>query len=213
MTAETRKGDFESLYSEHLASVHRFVLQFVRDPGVADELAQDTFLKAFQAEPTYRGDGPQRVWLMRIARNLSLDYLRSPRARTAALPSLETVEAKGTEPERYAFTIAGREEPLSVEEQARQSEMAECVEEFVGNLPETLRTPLILHDVEELTSGQIAEVLGVSLEAAKMRLHRARGKLRDMMEERCELFRDERDVLSCLPAPRLASARSELVSS
>jgi RNA polymerase sigma-70 factor (ECF subfamily) len=77
--------------------------------------------------------------------------------------------------------------------------MTDCVQRFVLSLPETLRTPLILHDMEGLTNAQIAQVVGVSLEAAKMRLHRARARLRQMMEERCDLFYDERNVLSCLP--------------
>jgi RNA polymerase sigma-70 factor (ECF subfamily) len=93
----------------------------------------------------------------------------------------------------------GCEPPLTVDQAARQAEMTECVQQFVLSLPETLRTPLILHDMEGLTNTEIAQVLGVSLEAAKMRLHRARAGLRRMMEERCDLFYDERNVLSCLP--------------
>ena len=128
---------------------------------------------------------------MRIARNVCLDYLRSPRARQAkAVPldeGLEVAAAPGCEP------------PLTLDQAARRAEMTDCVQQFVLSLPETLRTPLILHDMEGLTNAQIAQVLGVSLEAAKMRLHRARVRLRQMMEERCDLFYDERNVLSCLP--------------
>ena len=78
--------------------------------------------------------------------------------------------------------------------------MTECVQQFVLSLPETLRTPLILHDMEGFTNGEIAQVVGCSLSAAKMRLHRARERLRRMMDERCDIFHDERNVLSCLPA-------------
>lgn len=88
-----------------------------------------------------------------------------------------------------------------MEENALQTDMTDCVQRFVRSLPETFRTPLILHDMQGLTNEQIAQVLGCSLQAAKMRLHRARGKLRQMMEERCDLFHDERNVLSCLPGP------------
>ena len=79
--------------------------------------------------------------------------------------------------------------------------MTDCVQQFVLSLPETLRTPLILHDMQGLTNAEIAQVLSCSIEAAKMRLHRARGELRKMMEQRCDLFHDERNVLACLPAP------------
>jgi DNA-directed RNA polymerase specialized sigma subunit len=121
------------------------------------------------------------------------------------LASLESVEADGGGRQGYSFTIAGREAPRSVEERARQNEMSDCVRAFVADLPESLRTALILHDVEELTNRQIAAVLGCSLEAVKMRLHRARLSLREMMDERCDLFHDDLSVLACAPAAPLAS--------
>ena len=191
--------DFDSLYRAHYADVRRFVFRFVQDVALADELTQDVFLRAFEAWGGFRGDAPERIWLLRIARNVCLDYLRSPRARTARTGSLEQASEEGREPCSEGAVIAGREPPLGVEEVARQAQMSDCVQQFVLSLPETLRTPLILHDMEGLTNVEIAEVLGCSLEAAKMRLHRARAGLRRMMEERCDLFHDERNVLSCLP--------------
>ena len=183
--------DVDSLYRTHFSDVHRFVFHFVQDAALADELAQDVFLKAYEAWGSFRGEAPERIWLLRIARNVCLDYLRSPRARHSKAAPLD----EGGE----IATAPGREPPLTVEQAARQAEMTDCVQQFVLSLPETLRTPLILHDMEGLTNAQIAQVLGVSLEAAKMRLHRARARLRQMMEERCDLFYDERNVLSCLP--------------
>jgi len=183
--------DVDSLYRTHFSDVHRFIFLFVQNAALADELTQDVFLKAYEAWGSFRGEAPERIWLLRIARNVCLDYLRSPRARHAKAAPLD----EGLE----IATAPGCEPPLTVDQAARQAEMTDCVQQFVLNLPETLRTPLILHDMEGLTNAQIAQVLGVSLEAAKMRLHRARARLRQMMEEHCDLFYDERNVLSCLP--------------
>jgi len=183
--------DIDSLYRTHFSDVHRFVYHFVQNPALADELTQDAFLRAYEAWGSFRGEAPERIWLLRIARNVCLDYLRSPRARQSKAAPLEEAGEISTAP--------GREPPLTVDQAARQAEMTDCVQQFVLSLPETLRTPLILHDMEGLTNAQIAQVLSVSLEAAKMRLHRARARLRQMMEERCDLFHDERNVLSCLP--------------
>ena len=191
-------SDFDSVYRAHVADVRRFVYHFVQDAAVAEELAHDAFLKALGAWDSYRGDAAPRIWLLRIARNVCLDYLRSPRARADAAAPLDAVI--DPDPEPQALTDA-RESALTVEQRAVQSEMTDCVRQFVLSLPETFRTPLILHDMHGLTNEQIAQVLGCSLQAAKMRLHRARGKLRETMEERCDLFHDERNVLSCLPAP------------
>jgi RNA polymerase sigma-70 factor (ECF subfamily) len=183
--------DIDSLYRAHFSDVHRFVYHFVQNAALADELTQDAFLKAYEGWDSFRGEAPERIWLLRIARNVCLDYLRSPRVRRAKAVPLDEGGEMATAP--------GCEPPLTVDQAARQAEMTDCVQRFVLSLAETLRTPLILHDMEGLTNAQIAQVLGVSLEAAKMRLHRARAGLRRMMEERCDLFYDERNVLSCLP--------------
>jgi len=188
-----KAADFGVIYEAHYSDVHRFIFHLVQDVSLADELTQDAFVNAFEGRDSFRGEAPERLWLLRVARNVTLDYLRSPRSRGRAVASLDE-ETEGVP----VATTAGTE-PCSAEEAARQVEMSGCVQQFVLSLPETLRTPLVLHDVEGLTNEQIAEVLGCSLSAAKMRLHRARAALREMMEQRCDLFRDERNVLSCLP--------------
>jgi RNA polymerase sigma-70 factor (ECF subfamily) len=191
------RTDFEQLYRENFPDIRRFVFHLVQDPSLADELTQDAFLRAHAGWNEFRGDAPQRVWLFRIARNVSMDYLRSPPARALRDRSLETIAGEGSP--AAALIAAGGNPPSTVEETAHRTEMSECVQEFVKSLPETLRTPLLLHDMEGLTNAEIARVLGCSLQAAKMRLHRARARLREMMEARCDLFHDERNVLSCLP--------------
>ena len=205
MATDAARTDFDSLYQAHYSDVHRFVFQFVQDPPLADELTQEAFLKAYQAWGGFRGEAPERIWLFRIARNVCLDHLRSPRSRTTA--SLDERQDRGQEPGGDSAAIAGKEPPLSVEAAARQAEMTDCVQQFVLSMPETLRSPLILHDMQGFTNAEIAQVLDCSLEAAKMRLHRARAKLRGMMDENCDLFHDERNVLSCLPvAPERTEA-------
>ncbi len=201
MATKIVRSDFDSVYRAHFTHVRHFVFQFVQDAALADELTQDAFLKALNAWDTYRGEAPERVWLLRIARNVCLDHLRSPRSHRRAPYSLDVAESEGGDISAEMVTTIGREPPVSVEQAALQAEMTDCVQQFVLSLPETLRSPLILHDMQGLTNGEIAAVVGCSLEAAKMRLHRAREKLRQMMDERCDLFHDERNVLSCLPVP------------
>lgn len=201
MAERNGRSDFDSVYRAHFTEVRRFVFHVVQDVSLADELTQDAFLKALHAWGSYRGEAPERVWLLRIARNVCLDYLRSPRSHARVAVSLDLAEAEGREVTTQSVSAADREPPLSVEQSALQAEMTDCVQQFVLSLPETLRTALVLHDMQGLTNGDIAQVLGCSLEAAKMRLHRAREKLRQLMEQRCDLFHDERNVLSCLPAP------------
>jgi len=205
------RADFEELYRAHHSDVHRFIFNMLQSVTLADELTQDTFEKAYGAWESFRGEAPSRIWLLRIARNVCFDYLRSPRSRARDLESLDEALEQGHEPAAQA--VAGESAPQTVEQTAQQSEMTECVQRFVLDLPETLRSPLILHDMVGLTNAEIAQVLDCSLEAAKMRLHRARVRMRQMMDENCDLFHDERNILSCLPAaPNRTAKRSEEIS-
>lgn len=183
--------DFDSLYRDHASDVRRFLFRLTQNAALADELTQEAFVKAYEAAVTFRGDAPARIWLLRIARNVCLDYLRSPRARLATAVSLDE------NPDVMGFAHAER--PVTTEQTVQRAEMSRCVREFIVSLPESLRSALVLHDVEGLTNAQVAQVLGVSLEAAKARVHRARARLRAMMDEHCDVFHDERNVLSCLP--------------
>src|SRR5512134_2889265 len=97
MATRIVRTDFEAVYRDHFASIRHFVFQFVHDVSLAEELTQDAFLKALDAWDSYRGEAPERVWLLRIARNVCLDHLRSPRARGRAPVSLDFVEAEGRE--------------------------------------------------------------------------------------------------------------------
>ena len=80
-----------------------------------------------------------------------------------------------------------------------QREMSDCVRGYLEGLPDAYRTVILLHDVQGLTNPEIAELLGVSLDAVKIRLHRARAKLRSALDQGCRLSHDERGVRICEP--------------
>jgi RNA polymerase sigma-70 factor (ECF subfamily) len=75
--------------------------------------------------------------------------------------------------------------------------MNDCIRNFIEQLPADYRTVLVLSELEELKNIQIADILGISLETVKIRLHRARIKLRKELETHCSFYRDERNDLAC----------------
>jgi RNA polymerase sigma factor (sigma-70 family) len=87
------------------------------------------------------------------------------------------------------------------EQDIARREMSECVRDYVDQLPTDYRTVVVLSELEELPDREIAEVLGISLEAAKIRLHRARARLRRMLDQGCDVSRDESNELTCEPRP------------
>jgi len=75
--------------------------------------------------------------------------------------------------------------------------MSECVREFVDRLPTDYRTVLILNELEGFTNNEIADILQISLDAAKIRLHRARARLKKELKGGCDLYHDDRSELAC----------------
>ena len=88
---------------------------------------------------------------------------------------------------------------LGIQKKLEQRQMGECVQNQIDLLPESLRTVLVLFDIMEFTHQEIAEILENTVENVKVRLHRARKKLKTILEEKCTFETDERSVLVCEP--------------
>ena len=89
------------------------------------------------------------------------------------------------------------EKSLSAEREAIRKERNECIREFVGKLPENYRAVIILSELKDLKNQDIAEILGISLDTVKIRLHRARVKLKEEFEAGCTFYHDESNELAC----------------
>jgi RNA polymerase sigma-70 factor (ECF subfamily) len=87
--------------------------------------------------------------------------------------------------------------PLTVEQQAIREEMSSCVRGVVDRLPDNYRTAIVLSDLEGFKDGEIAEVLGLTLSATKIRLHRARARLKQELSSCCVFYRNEENELAC----------------
>ena len=179
--------DFQRVYDEFQPRIRRYLARLA-GPGEADDLSQETFARVSQALVGFRGEAALSTWIYRIATNVAFDRARSPgfqlQARTAEPAALAALGAAPT-----------------IEQDIARREMSECVRDYVDQLPADYRTVVVLSELEELPDREIAEVLGISLEAAKIRLHRARARLRQMLEQGCDVSRDERNELTCEPRP------------
>lgn len=151
--------DFPALVAEHAPALYRFARHLVRDPDEAEDLVQETFLRAYRARDRFRGDAPVRVWLRRILHNLAVD-----RARQERETPVEDVEARWMDD---AYTVDAE---AVVERAERREELADAL----VRLPFIYRSAVVLHDVEGWTVEEIAETLGIGLPAAKQRLRRGR---------------------------------------
>ena len=165
---------------EHYTRILRYVRSVVRDAGEAEDLTQETFLRAYRRRESLRDPDAVLPWLYSIATRVCLDRLRQ-RARQAPTQS-------ELDPELMSPPDPAPSAGLLVE----QEDMSTCVQAYVGELSDSYRAVLLMHDVQGLTAREIAALLGDSTGNVKVRLHRARKQLEAALERGCEFSQNER---------------------
>jgi RNA polymerase sigma-70 factor, ECF subfamily len=174
-------GAFNQLVLRHQNAVYSVALRYMRSPDLADDVAQDAFLRAYQAIDTFKNDNGVgfRSWVLRITSNRALDVLRARKRRPA--DSLDA--ALDDEESNWAPEDPG-ETPV---EFAERGDLAAHLEAALGRLSHDQRVVVILSDVQGHSYDDIADMLGVAPGTVKSRIHRGRARLRDILNEAGEL--------------------------
>lgn len=176
--------EFLEIYDQHYLRVKKVILALVRDEWAADDLTQETFTRVQDNLADLRDPEKISSWIFRIAYNLCQDHFRK---KGKSLTN-------GSEHEELEVA-----DETSAEKQFEQHQMGECVQQEIDRLPESLRAVIILSDMMDFNQKEIADVLGITVENAKVRLHRARKRLKALLEQKCTFEADERNVLVCDP--------------
>jgi len=179
---------FWDIYYEYHPRVRKFAASFVKDEWVADDITQDTFEKVQGHLDQLKDPAKLSSWIFRIAYNLCQDHFRNTQKEI-----------------KNGRVLAGQvqiQDIMPLVKKLELREMNQCVQDKVGLLPESLKSVLIMYDVMGFRQKEIAEILTISPGNVKTRLHRARGKLKAILEKECRLEKDERNVLVCEPVGR-----------
>lgn len=148
------------------------IVRMVRDPSVAEDLAQETFVKAFRHLRRYDSRHKLSSWLFKIAHNTTLDHLRRKTLDTVPLEA-----GPSGEPEAESWEVLAAPDTLSPERRAASAELAEFLEQALARLKPSYREILLLRFREGLAYQEIAEVTDVPMGTVKIQLHRARKAL------------------------------------
>lgn len=184
--------DFTRIFDQYQKPVYNFVLRMVKDNSTAEDLTQEIFIKIARKLDTFRGEAKLSTWIFQIATNTSLDYFRG-----AAHKRDEKTDPIAVD-ESHGDACPGElAKLLSMEDSLIQSEMDSCIREYIDGLPEDYRAVILLHDLQGFTNPEISSILGCSLETTKIRLHRARKKLREVLATHCVFYRDGDNVFRC----------------
>jgi RNA polymerase sigma-70 factor (ECF subfamily) len=180
--------EFQSINDDFRPKILRYLTRLVGE-NEAEDLTQIVMLKISAGLQDFRGESSLGTWIYRIATHTALDRLRGPRDG-----SIEThFDEDGNLPVEA--------EAPSAESAAIRGEMTACIREFIDHLPESYRTVMVLSELEGFRNAEVAAILGVSLDNVKIRLHRAREKLRHDLQSGCSFYRDTGDELACDRVP------------
>ncbi|MHC4406477.1 MAG: RNA polymerase sigma factor [Planctomycetota bacterium] len=192
---EDLHSDASQQLATHREAIHRYIRGIVRDAAVAEDLTQETLLRAHQKLATLKDPARLASWLYRIATNICYDRFR----RTAARPQSRTLDDEATNDAERGRRPSLPDDGPRLDKVMEQKEMSACVQRYLADLPDSYRAVILLHDATGITNPEIAEMLGVSLATVKIRVHRAREKLGAALREACSFSADERGVLVCEP--------------
>jgi RNA polymerase sigma-70 factor (ECF subfamily) len=177
LIARSRSGSEQAsrdLVRRYERSVYNLIVRMVRDPAVAEELAQDAFVKAFRALATYDPAQKFSNWLLRIAHNVAVDFLRLRRVETV---SLDQPRQDGSD---WAVVDPHADDPSNVLE---RRDLAAALDRALGRLRPEYRRLVVLRYQEDLAYEDIVEITGLPLGTVKSFLHRARAELARLIEE------------------------------
>ena len=162
--------DFDHIVEEYSSFVYNVAYRMMGNPQDAEDVAQEAFLSAYRAFERFRGESKVTTWLYRITVNAALMRLRKEKkARTLTRSGLEDMTIPDWSDAPYRA--------------ASNSELGDRLREGIEMLPHDLKAAVVLRDMEELSSSEAAEVVGISVSALKSRLHRGRTLLRKHLEE------------------------------
>jgi RNA polymerase sigma-70 factor, ECF subfamily len=178
LAREGREAGYRELIRRYERPVFSLILRMVRDRQLAEDLAQETFIKALNAIASYRPEFKFSSWIFKIANNAAIDHLRRRELDTLSIDgaphatSAEDIEAT-------ALQVGDKGETPLAELEAR--ELGTSIERAIGRLRPEYRSCIMLRHVEGLAYEEIAQLLDLPLGTVKTYIHRARHELRDML--------------------------------
>lgn len=167
------RAEFARLVERFSNPIYRLALKFLGNPHDAEDVLQETFLKALRGLPNFEGRSSLSTWLYRIAVNESLMLLRKSN------PDLVPVDEPDLDEDEQTTSLILSDWCCLPEEELMSSESRRFLDQAASNLSERLKTVFILRDVQGLSIHDTAEALGITETAVKTRLLRARLKLRE----------------------------------
>lgn len=180
------KGAFDLLVSKYQRKIFRLLSRLIRDTAEVEDVAQEAFIKAYRALPNFRGESAFYTWLYRIAINTAKNHLVSQGRRVPTTTEADIEEAE-------TFDDGERLRDLNTpESMLRTKQVAEAVNRAIDQLPEDLRTAIVLREIEGLSYEEIAESMNCPIGTVRSRIFRAREAIAQELKPILNSAKDKR---------------------
>ena len=189
LVERAQRGDkraFELLVEKYQRKLARLVSRLVRDPGEAEDVTQEAFIKAYRALPSFRGDSAFYTWLYRIGINTAKNYLVATGRRAPTSTEVDAEEAESFESGEQLRDINTPESLLL------SKEIATTVNAAIESLPEELRSAIQLRELEGMSYEEIAKLMDCPIGTVRSRIFRAREAIAEKLKPLLDTATDKR---------------------
>jgi len=189
LVARAQQGDkraFELLVVKYQRKLARLLSRLIRDPAEVEDVAQEAFIKAYRALPSFRGDSAFYTWLYRIGVNTAKNHLLSMGRRAPTSTQVQAEEAEGYEEGEQLRDIN------TPESLALSREIGATVNAAIEGLPEELRTAIQLRELEGMSYEDIARIMDCPIGTVRSRIFRAREVISDKLKPLLDTAKDKR---------------------
>jgi len=189
LVERAQRGDkhaFELLVLKYQRKLGRLLSRFIRDPAEAEDVAQEAFIKAYRALPSFRGDSAFYTWLYRIGINTAKNYLVAMGRRAPTTTEFDSEEAENFEDGDQLRDLNTPEAELM----SRQ--IASTVNQTLEALPDELRTAITLREIEGMSYEDIASVMNCPIGTVRSRIFRARETIAEKLRPLLDTSQDKR---------------------
>ncbi len=189
LVERAQRGDkhaFELLVSKYQRKLSRLLSRFIKDAAEVEDVAQEAFIKAYRALPSFRGDSAFYTWLYRIGINTAKNYLVAMGRRAPTITTFDSDEAEGLEDGDQLRDINTPESMLM------SKQIANTVNDAMSQLPEELRTAIQLREIEGLSYEDIAIAMECPIGTVRSRIFRAREAIAERLRPLLDTQGDKR---------------------